>query len=694
MKNQRYLCNILLKNKYYAVFADENHQKHFLQIADGKLITPEKEDLEYLNFIYNNPSFNFNKNIDLKELAKRFKVSLIVLTLILTGCTTTNQINDHQNIEPTIKEVTTESQIEASTEFETTIATNEIEQIHSIGDFDTLANVSQNIIFCNEYKDYKEYLTNPAPSYDLLYQTLGEKSENEIPYKYKLMFFKVFKLFEANGISPNNLAIFYENLQKLVINTNYQVTNGEENSVIAFFSPDLEKSSITVDPNVCDFNSFLHECIHSCKEAILKKDDKIIIVSSLCYRFDSSKNLISFGNCYSEGNAEYLTNYLSNEKSNISSSNGYKIANDILEFWLTTQDTDINDIFSSSVISFKNSLKEIGFTEEEIDTIIDGLDVGVLTLNAGGEADLSKIRLSFYEKYIPKLINIYLEKGMTSKEIYLKIGNALKNSIIEKTRDTNELFYRSTYLESQKELFDLIDQCLFEVLYQNGKLTYTINDYIGNFFETYYTLYGKDSYLMNQEKYYLGYNWDEKAVLDSSIFFYVENNKVHMCSYADNYDGTVSCYTNEHGLPDIAIGMPLSELVNLGTIKVENGYLVFLKREEEIIQIIKQNGIKNDYHEESVSISNDKYICQADSKILICNSTKNTFGDKIPYLIYDGGIYILPDGTDVITSVTNLMIEGIASINKDGKLDIDSSALLQYISYIKENQTLKLSKEY
>ena len=114
---------------------------------------------------------------------KKINVLLLTLVIACTGC-------KGENAELTTKEITEEATISSDA--------NSNDNISYVKD--------SNFLFFNEYEDYKNYLSELAPSYDLLYDTINHN--NKIDGKYKEVLTSIVDLFKKYNIAPENLAIF------------------------------------------------------------------------------------------------------------------------------------------------------------------------------------------------------------------------------------------------------------------------------------------------------------------------------------------------------------------------------------------------------------------------------------------------------------------------------------------------------
>lgn len=538
-------------------------------------------------------------------------------------------------------------------------------------------------LFLNSYEDYKQYLSNPEPSYELLYQTV--KENKRIPKKYKEMFNRIIELFETTKINPKNLGVFYENLKKEEINTDYIADKSSPTTVTAFFISDPKRPSINIDENLADFYTFLHEVIHSCYEAQILYEDKLIVITSGGIKetllHDNLVEINLYGNCFVEAQAEYIAQYLYRSQKRLSlSAFSYNINTDIFEFWTKTLDIDINTLFSSSIKDFEKSLATLQMEEEEIDGILFKMDA-LLEINEDFYEE--DIRYSIYNQYIQKIVERYVTLGLTSKEVYEKIGNALKESVIEKIHDLNDLEYRNQYLNFQKKLFNSIDFWISLVLMQYDMDISSIYYYIGHEFDIYYSLYGKDVNL-NTGNYYLSYNWDDEAVKNSFILLYVEEEEIKMCSYIENADGTLSCYNYYGEIEGIMNGVKLKDLLEKNFISMENGSIQFNITIEEMIFLLKSQKQVSRNEEKNIVKASDKTLYLNEGYVVICNATTNANGEEIAYHIFNNQIYLLPENVKRIDSIEELIEKEILSITEDNKIFYDLEAIEDYLKEQKE----------
>lgn len=533
------------------------------------------------------------------------------------------------------------------------------------------------VIFLNDYAEYKDYLKNPAPTYELLYKTV--KNNSNIPSKYKEVLNQIINLFEINEISNEHLGVFYENLYRLIFNTNYELN---DSNVAAYFQSHSDTPSINIDENSVDFYTILHEIIHSCHETMIKSDDKIIVITSKI----TEKTLITdeiyavkyYGKCFTEGQAEYIAQYLCNSQKRLFlSADSYNTTNNILEFWIDTLGIDINTFFSYNLNDFIASLTALGISEMDIKNIINDLDAILENKEATFE-DSYQARYSFYQKYVPKLVEYYIREGLSSKDIYKVIGKSLKTSVIERVHDESDIIYRGKYLNNQKKLFDNIDGWLKEILNNHQMETSSIYYYIGHEFEIYYSLYGKEFGLSSND-YYLGYNWDEAAINNCQILLYTEDQRIKMCSYAENQDGTLCCYDYDGEIANINNGIKLCDLLSLDVIDVESGYLKYNYSLKEIVNLINNHQITIHFDKESLTNAKDRYLYLDNGNAIICNLTTNEEGEDIPYQVFSNQIYLIPENAIKIGNVNELIRNKAITVNKKGNILINVDKLNQFL---------------
>lgn len=309
------------------------------------------------------------------RLKKQLNIILLSLMLTITGCAKNNDSIKYSN--------------ECSKTEETTEYNNRIIK-------------DNNTIYINDYEEYKTYLSELNPSYDLLRETI--KNNKNINQTYQDVLLKIVDIFEKNKVDNHNLAIFYENLKKLVVNTNYSVDLSSDSFVGAFFTPDADTPSITVDGENVDFYLFLHEVIHSCHELKIRYDDKIIYITAQevkeVLNSAGEKEIELSGIGFIEGQTEFISNYLYNSSKHLfTSSKNYNNANDIIDFVYDTQALDFNTFFLFNTKDFKNILLNINIPKEQIDDIMSKLDYQ--TIN---EINNSEARTTFYNNYIPKIV--------------------------------------------------------------------------------------------------------------------------------------------------------------------------------------------------------------------------------------------------------------------------------------------------
>lgn len=588
------------------------------------------------------------------RLKKQLNIIMLTLMLSLTGCSkNTPTINNSNN-------VTSKTIIQDS------ISTN------------------QDVIYINDYEVYKEYLSELNPSYNLLRETI--KKNPNITGDYQNAFLKIVDIFEMNKISTSNLAIFYENLKKEVINTNYTINKDGNIIVGAFFSPDPDTPSITVDGENVDFYLLLHEVIHSCHELMIRVDDKVLYITGFGIEEEinnlGEKTIKLYGTGFIEGQTEFLSNYLYNSSKHLfGSSKNYNNANDIIDFLYDTQSIDLNTFFAYNTNDFKKYLLDFKIPQETVDKLISSLDKQIDNNAVNG----FETRKTFYINYIPLLVEQYLESGYSSKEIYATIGSSLKTSVIEASHTLNNLDYYQNYLNDQKKLFDIIDELIRNILNKHDLETYSVYDFIGHEFEIYYSLYGEETSLDNGN-IYLAYNWDNVASLNSNILIYRDNNITKMCNFSENDNGSLTCYDINGEIENITNGIKLKDLTNIDITFIREGYLNYSFHPEVISEYIESLEITSDYQKESIIHSNS-YLYLSDSKAVICSCTTNQEGDEIPYLISNNKVYVLPENAIKLGSLAELYEAGAITYDEYGDYNIDNDKLT---SYLEEKEMIKI----
>lgn len=589
---------------------------------------------------------------------KKINVLLLTLVIACTGC-------KGENAELTTKEITEEATISSDA--------NSNDNISYVKD--------SNFLFFNEYEDYKNYLSELAPSYDLLYDTINHN--NKIDGKYKEVLTSIVDLFKKYNIAPENLAIFYENLRKLRVNTNFRIDKSESTGVAAFFESDADEPSINIDESFVDFYTILHEVIHSCKEAQVRFGDKIIVITSMGINKEiiDEKNGISrieqYGLSFTEGQAEVIAQRLYNSSKRLYLAKySYNISNSIIDFLMDTLDINLNSIFGYSIKDFENALMNIGIAEEDVRKIVLHMDI----LHTKGEDVETKdaARQIFYANYIPKLTKYYLDLGLSTDMIYSKIGNSLKTSVIEKILDDNKIVYLGQYLQDQKSLFDEIDYLISETLTEHGMQPSSIYYYIGHEFEIYYELYGEAS--LTNGNYYLSHNWDETASNNAQILLYTENEEIKMCSYNENVDGSLTCYDYYGKIENIENGMSLSALLSINAIKIENGYIKYTYPVEDMIKLLKDHKITSSFDQESFSLASDRYLTIQGSGGKIINVTSNQDGEFIPYQIFSSKMNILPENVRIIAPLPELYEAEVITLDNEYNINIKGDALNKYLT--------------
>lgn len=565
------------------------------------------------------------------KIKTKLNILLLVFMLSLTGCKTENQERKIANLnyEEMLNENTSQISID-------------------------------NVIYTNNYEEYKNYLSNLNPSYDLLRKTV--KENDNITENNKESIIEIINLFEEKNIDSKNLAILYENLKIMV------VTN--ENT---------------------DFYSLLQEIIKNSMEAQITYEDKLVYITS--YELNKSKNdlgeevVTTFGTGFIEGKREFICRYLTNNSSNkINKQKNYNNTLDIISFFLETTGTDFNTFFSYNVIDFKSILIALGIPEDEVLKIIKFLD-NEITNTSPKEYNTREL---FYNNYIPKLVGFYLNSGLTSKEIYNIIGDTLKNSTIESIRDIDATNYNNNYLNEQKTLFDNIDILISNTLKEDNKETYSLQDFIGHEFKIYYSLYGEYCSL-DLGTLYLSFNWDNTASNNANILIYVEDNKLKMCNYIENEDHSLTCYNYDKPLDGDKYGMKLSELIASEIMTVHEGYLIYYYNKENIIGLLKSNKLNCNYQTETLINDENTYLYINGSKATICNITINELGEEIPYYISNGKVYILKENALNVGSLKELTNERVITIDEYGNIIINDEELYSHLKTLSEGTPSQLT---
>lgn len=565
------------------------------------------------------------------KIKTKLNILLLVFMLSLTGCKTENQERKIANLnyEEMLNENTSQISID-------------------------------NVIYTNNYEEYKNYLSNLNPSYDLLRKTV--KENDNITENNKESIIEIINLFEEKNIDSKNLAILYENLKIMV------VTN--ENT---------------------DFYSLLQEIIKSSMEAQITYEDKIVYITSCDFvkmKNDLGEDIVTtLGLGFIEVKKDFICRYLTNNSSNkINKQKNYNNTLDIISFFLETTGTDFNTFFSYNVIDFKSILIALGIPEDEVLKIIKSLDNEITNISSKEY----NTRELFYNNYIPKLVKFYLNSGLTSKEIYNIIGNTLKNSTIESIRDIDATNYNNNYLNEQKTLFDNIDILISNTLKEDNKETYSLQDFIGHEFKIYYSLYGEYCSL-DLGTLYLSFNWDNTASNNANILIYVEDNKLKMCNYIENEDHSLTCYNYDKPLDGDKYGMKLSELIASEIMTVHEGYLKYYYNKENIIGLLKSNKLNCNYQTETLINDENTYLYINGSKATICNITINELGEEIPYYISNGKVYILKENALNVGSLKELTNERVITIDEYGNIIINNEELYSHLKTLSEGTPSQLT---
>lgn len=565
------------------------------------------------------------------KIKTKLNILLLVFMLSLTGCKTENQERKIANLnyEEMLNENTSQISID-------------------------------NVIYTNNYEEYKNYLSNLNPSYDLLRKTV--KENDNITENNKESIIEIINLFEEKNIDSKNLAILYENLKIMV------VTN--ENT---------------------DFHSLLQEIIKSSMEAQITYEDKIVYITSCDFvktKNDLGEDIVTtLGSGFIEVKKDFICRYLTNNSSNkINKQKNYNNTLDIISFFLETTGTDFNTFFSYNVIDFKSILIALGIPEDEVLKIIKSLD-NEITNTSPKEYNTREL---FYNNYIPKLVKFYLKSGLTSKEIYNIIGNTLKNSTIESIRDIDATYYNNNYLNEQKTLFDNIDILISNTLKEHNKETYSLQDFIGHEFKIYYSLYGEYCSL-DLGTLYLSFNWDNTASNNANILIYVEDNTLKICNYIENEDHSLTCYNYDKPLDGDKYGMKLSELIESEIMTVHEGYLKYYYTKENIIGLLKSNKLNCNYQTETLINNENTYLYINGSKATICNITINELGEEIPYYISNGKVYILKENALKVGSLKELTNERVITIDESGNIIINDEELYSHLKTLSEGTSSQLT---
>lgn len=565
------------------------------------------------------------------KIKTKLNILLLVFMLSLTGCKTENQERKIANLnyEEMLNENTSQISID-------------------------------NVIYTNNYEEYKNYLSNLNPSYDLLRKTV--KENDNITENNKESIIEIINLFEEKNIDSKNLAILYENLKIMV------VTN-----------------------ETTDFHSLLQEIIKSSMEAQITYEDKIVYITSCDFvktKNDLGEDIVTtLGSGFIEVKKDFICRYLTNNSSNkINKQKNYNNTLDIISFFLETTGTDFNTFFSYNVIDFKSILIALGIPEDEVLKIIKSLD-NEITNTSSKEYNTREL---FYNNYIPKLVKFYLKSGLTSKEIYNIIGNTLKNSTIESIRDIDATNYNNNYLNEQKTLFDNIDILISNTLKEHNKETYSLQDFIGHEFKIYYSLYGEYCSL-DLGTLYLSFNWDNTASNNANILIYAEDDTLKICNYIENEDHSLTCYNYDKPLDGDKYGMKLSELIESEVMTVYEGYLKYYYNKENIIGLLKSNKLNCNYQTETLINDENTYLYINGSKATICNITINELGEEIPYYISNGKVYILKENALKVGSLKELTNERFITIDEYGNIIINDEELYSHLKTLSEGSSSQLT---
>ena len=565
------------------------------------------------------------------KIKTKLNILLLVFMLSLTGCKTENQDRKIANLnyEEMLNENTSQISID-------------------------------NVIYTNNYEEYKNYLSNLNPSYDLLRKTV--KENDTITENNKESIIEIINLFEEKNIDSKNLAILYENLKIMV------VTNETK-----------------------DFHSLLQEIIKSSMEAQITYEEKIVYITSCDFvktKNDLGEDIVTtLGLGFIEVKKDFICRYLTNNSSNkINKQKNYNYTLDIISFFLETTGTDFNTFFSYNVIDFKSILIALGIPEDEVLKIIKSLD-NEITNTSLKEYNTREL---FYNNYIPKLVKFYLKSSLTSKEIYNIIGNTLKNSTIESIRDIDATYYNNNYLNEQKTLFDNIDILISNTLKEHNKETYSLQDFIGHEFKIYYSLYGEYCSL-DLGTLYLSFNWDNTASNNANILIYAEDDTLKICNYIENEDHSLTCYNYDKPLDGDKYGMKLSELIESEVMTVYEGYLKYYYNKENIIGLLKSNKLNCNYQTETLINDENTYLYINGSKATICNITINELGEEIPYYISNGKVYILKENALKVGSLKELTNERVITIDASGNIIINDEELYSHLKTLSEGSSSQLT---
>jgi len=692
----KYIGRLLLNKRPFYVYADENHKKHFLEIKDNEFCCPTLADYTYLDHIFNHQSAK-SLNINLKDLATKCGVSLLVLSMLLT-MTSCKKSKDTEPLEM--------SQIEINSLLEKTLKDNG-DKIAFQDDGSILYTEDEDYKFLYEYKEYKKYLKDKNPTYELLYSTLTEKRESEIPSEYKSIIKEFIENCEKNNIDTKKMAVFYENLTKLVIEFGGEAQTNEFGEYpAAVFVPGEEKSVLTIyksdNPESSTKPIIEHELYHSCKSTLIKVKGKNICITDSARAVSYEDGVITpynYGISASEGLAELINNLMIRGRDIFSYlSDGYIVVSDFIEFWASTANLSLNEVFSYTVLDFQKSLDELGLASES-GYIIDTLDFSTIRTQDIA-IDYQDIRENIYKTYISALVKYYISEGYSSNEIYFRIETAFNNSTIQlagnSDKNSNTYRYDNYYLYSQQELAELINETVATILSKNHMPTINLSmdTRAGIKRTTSENTYDFDIEIPFDVKkttiMQVGCELDYTTVKNSNLFLREEDGTYKLSSYIDMPDGTIACYDctqdgqiikyNASGTGKIN-GAKLKDLLELGLISVIGNTIIINCNWSDIPNDIMPKYCKDEITLEDMKSQLFMYIDYNDENFRpkFCNFTITETGEYIFYGTYNGNINSISlDGRqgDRLDNLTN---NGIVVIYDD-EYSINDSNWQKYFS--------------
>lgn len=596
MQNHTLLANIIFKNKKYAIFTNQFHQKSFLEILkDDSYQYPSfevflelnaiynKKDINKLYIIDNNKKYNFEPKVIFTNYhGKKVLIKVTALLLIL-GLLTSCKNNDTENITPIITEdsyaygISIEENNDLKTKLNI-LKLNGLEcgVINNIIYLKEDQNAKERYVYSNE--EFKEYLSVKNPTFEDLREVL-DKNQN-MPSLFKKWSYDYIENVEKID-SNRDITVFYYNLSKLslIFDSVKTIEDDTHSNTAAYFSP--RECAIHFPENYQDNqrskNYFEHELTHLWDSACIELDDTTIVrINNLIeVNLDDNYNLTYnyLGTALKEGLTDLVAlNYGNNYKIDIS---GYYEIDDVVQIVCSYINEKPKNLISDGVINTIEKLNQSGIKDplyflQVMDVYYDSLANNNIFLT-------NDMRENIYEVIIENLTTKLISNGSSVKDIYNSVLYLLNDSLIQQNINKNYFITMIMYDQAQNNLKDNCIKYVSQILLENG-----INTDINSFKEAEDFCCTNNDVSLGEEieekedsnNYYNNNNEDDfinEIFPESSLYIYETfNHKIKICYAIKDIDGNTKYFSYPNYIiiddSDILYGEFLSVLQDLGII--------------------------------------------------------------------------------------------------------------------------------